>query len=70
MLINMCVFIHFLLVYWFAVIALFRLSPFNMIYWNVMIVPGYQDFSYFTSCYQCIYHLGGGGYMDAWMNSA
>ena len=21
--------------------------------------------SYFTSCYQCIYHLGGGGYMDA-----
>ena len=32
-----------------------------------MILPGYPDFRCFTSCYQCIYHLGG-GYMDAWMN--
>ena len=22
----------------------------------------------YPSCYQCIYHLGGGGYMEAWIN--
>ena len=28
----------------------------------------YPNLRYISSCYQCIYHLGGGGYMDAWMN--
>ena len=32
-----------------------------------MMLPGYLNLRCFISCYQCIYHLGG-GYMDAWMN--
>ena len=28
----------------------------------------YPNLRYVSSCYQCIYRLGGGGYMDAWMN--
>ena len=33
----------------------------------MMMLPGYLKLRCFTSCYQCIYQLGG-GYMDAWMN--
>ena len=60
-----CKYVHihtfFLLVYCFVVCGL---GFYNI---SVMMVPGYLNLRCFTSCYQCIYHPGG-GYMDAWMN--
>ena len=59
MFVNTYIFIHFLLVYCFVACGLG--------FYRWCYVPGYLNLRWFTSCYQCIYHLGG-GYMDAWMN--
>ena len=59
---NVCnIFINFLLVYCFVVCGL---GFYNV---SAMMLPGYLNSRCFTSCYQYIYHPGG-GYMDAWMN--